>query len=106
MSREAQWQSTACILCSLNCGIQVQLSDGRIERIRGDEAHPSSRGYLCQKAARLDHYQNHAKRLRHPLRRKPDGSFERIDWDTAIREVAQRLKAVRDTHGGHDARRH
>ena len=26
----------------------------------------------------------------------PDGSFEEIDWDTAIREVAHRFAAVRD----------
>ena len=27
-----------------------------------------------------------------PLRRRPDGTFEAIDWDTAIREVAARLR--------------
>ena len=32
-----------------------------------------------------------------PLRRRADGTFEAIDWDTAIREVAARLAAVRDT---------
>jgi anaerobic selenocysteine-containing dehydrogenase len=101
VSRETSWHPTACILCSINCGIEVQISDGRFTRIRGDKAHPSSRGYLCQKAARLDYYQNHARRLRYPQRRRPDGNFERIDWDTAIREVADRLKAIRDTHGGH-----
>ena len=40
------------------------------------------------------------ERLLHPLRRRPDGTFEEIDWDTAIREVAARLGAVRDAHGG------
>ena len=35
-----------------------------------------------------------------PLRRRADGTFEEIDWDTAIREVADRLAAVRDAHGG------
>src|SRR4029450_11894077 len=29
-----------------------------------------------------------------------EGAFEEIDWDTAISEVAARLAAVRDTHGG------
>ena len=46
MAREAGWQPTACILCSLNCGIEVQVADGRLKRIRGDKAHPSSKGYL------------------------------------------------------------
>jgi anaerobic selenocysteine-containing dehydrogenase len=96
------WHATACVLCSLNCGIEIQLGpDGRrFERIRGDRAHPASQGYHCEKALRLDHYQNGHDRLTHPLRRRPDGSFERIDWETAIREVAARLTAVRDAHGG------
>ncbi|MFN8037725.1 MAG: molybdopterin-dependent oxidoreductase [Acidimicrobiales bacterium] len=95
------WQPTACILCSINCGIEVQVDDDRhITRIRGDKAHPLSKGYTCQKALRLDHYQNAADRLDTPLRRRPDGTFEPIDWDTAIAEVAQRLGAVRDEHGG------
>jgi anaerobic selenocysteine-containing dehydrogenase len=96
------WHTTACILCSVNCGIEIQLgTDGRrLERIRGDKAHPTSQGYHCEKALRLDHYQNARDRLTHPLRRRPDGTFEPIDWDTAIREVAARLGAVRDTYGG------
>ncbi|MGZ4727637.1 MAG: molybdopterin-dependent oxidoreductase [Acidimicrobiales bacterium] len=97
------WRSTACILCECNCGIEVRLGgeDGRrFERIRGDKAHPASRGYTCEKALRLDHYQNSAGRLTSPLRRRDDGTFEEIDWDTAITEVARRLAAVRDEHGG------
>ncbi len=99
--KEETWQSTACILCSINCGIKVQVEEGKFVRIQGDKNHPASKGYLCQKAARLDHYQNHNSRLTHPLRKKPDGSFEKIDWDTAIREVAEKLAHIRDTYGGH-----
>lgn len=92
--------TTACILCSRNCGLQVEIDDGRFRRIRGDEAHPNSKGYLCQKAARLEHYQNHAERLQFPLKRRPDGSFERISWDQALAEIAARLTSIRDRHGG------
>ena len=97
-----EWQATACILCSLNCGVKVQLSeDGRsIARTRGDEDHPASRGYLCNKASRLNHYQNRADRLTQPMRRTADGDYEAIDWDTAIREIAEKLVRIRDTHGG------
>ena len=99
----SDWKPTACILCECNCGVEVQLGgdDGRVlERIRGDRAHPSSRGYLCQKAGTLDHYQNNRDRLLSPMRRRADGDFEPVGWETAIREVADRLQAVRDTHGG------
>jgi anaerobic selenocysteine-containing dehydrogenase len=94
------WHSTACILCSRNCGIEVQIQGGRLARIIGDQKHPLSEGYLCQKAARLDHYQNNADRLDAPLRRRPDGSFEQVSWDTALQEIARGLVAIRKAHGG------
>ena len=99
---DGTWHPTACILCECNCGIEIRLGGDtgtRFERIRGDKAHPGSQGYTCEKALRLDHYQ-HQARLTSPLRRREDGTFEEIDWDTAIREIADRFLAVRDTHGG------
>ena len=94
------WQPTACILCECNCGVEVQVEDGHLVRIRGDKAHPASQGYTCNKAMRLDHYQNGTHRLTSPLRRRGDGTYEEIDWDTAIAEVADGLARVRDEHGG------
>ena len=94
------WHTTACILCSQNCGIEVEVEDRRLLKIHGDKAHPASQGYACEKAQRLDYYQNAQGRLTSPLRRKVDGTFEEIDWDTAITEIAAKLGHVRDTHGG------
>lgn len=96
----APWRATACVLCSINCGIEVRVEDRGFAKIRGDRKHPASRGYTCEKALRLDHYQRGAHRLASPLRRRGDGTFEEIDWDTAIAEVAARLAAVRAAHGG------
>ncbi len=100
---EAAWRPSACILCECNCGLEIQLggeSGRRITKVRGDKAHPASQGYACEKPSRLDFYQNDATRLTKPLRRRPDGGFEEIDWETAIREVTERLAAIRDEHGG------
>ncbi|MCA9669768.1 MAG: molybdopterin-dependent oxidoreductase [Myxococcales bacterium] len=102
-SAASSWRPTACILCECNCGIEVQLGgeNGRqLTRFRGDRAHPASQGYACEKPQRLDYYQNGRDRLTTPLRRRDDGSFEAIDWETAISEVAERLARVRDTWGG------
>lgn len=95
-----EWQQSACILCSINCGLEVKTEGRRITGVKGDRAHPTSRGYVCEKPKSLDHYQNGRDRLSTPLRRKPDGSYEPIDWETAISEVAEKLAAIRDTHGG------
>ena len=86
-----EWHQTACILCSINCGIEVKLDGRRFARVRGDKAHPASRGYTCEKALRLDHYQNGSDRLSSPLRPRADGRYEELDWDTAISEIASRL---------------
>jgi anaerobic selenocysteine-containing dehydrogenase len=91
MATDRAWQQTACILCSINCGLEVQLDGPHLAAIRGDKRHPTSRGYHCEKALRLDHYQNGRHRLTSPLRRRADGSFEAIDWDTAIAEIAARF---------------
>jgi len=94
------WQPTACILCECNCGIEVQLEGRTLSRIRGDKAHPGSQGYTCNKAMRLDHYQNGRHRLTSPMRRRADGTYEEIDWDTAIAEIAAAFRRVADEHGG------
>jgi anaerobic selenocysteine-containing dehydrogenase len=96
----ADWQPTACILCECNCGIVVQVEDRTLARIRGDKEHPGTQGYTCNKALRLDHYQNNRARLTSPMRRRADGTYEEIDWDTAIIEIAEGFKHIRDAYGG------
>jgi len=96
------WKPSACILCECNCGIEILVGDnGSFDKIRGDKLHPASAGYTCNKALRLDLYQNgQTGRLTKPLRRNENGEFEEIGWDTAITEIAARFKGIQDTHGG------
>lgn len=96
----SDWKPTACLICSLNCGIEVQTEGAHITRVRADKNHPVSQGYLCEKAQRMDAYQQGRDRLSSPMRRRADGTYEAIDWDTAITEIAGKLAAVRDAHGG------
>lgn len=95
---EASDQPTVCVLCSHNCGLRVDVEAGRISAIRGDERSPITHGYLCNKAFSIGAYVEHAQRLHHPLRRRPEGGFERISWETAITEIAAKLEAVRKRH--------
>ncbi|SEQ48497.1 Anaerobic selenocysteine-containing dehydrogenase [Solimonas aquatica] len=102
MADAEQWHKTACILCSINCGLEVQTGgeDGRrIVKIRGDAEHPASRGYVCEKSQRMDYYQNGADRLRSPMRRRADGSYEAISWEVAIREIAAKFGAIKTQYG-------
>ncbi len=69
------WQKTICILCSVNCGVEVKLDGRHITRVRGNRDHVASKGYACEKAQRIDYYQNGRDRLTSPLRRRPDGTL-------------------------------
>jgi anaerobic selenocysteine-containing dehydrogenase len=96
-------KSTACNLCFVNCGIKVQVGgddDRQITKVLGDKEHPASEGYICNKATRINHYQNDTNRLTSPMRRRDDGSYEAISWDTAISEISEKLSRVKKTYGG------
>jgi len=96
-----EWKSTACMLCSIGCSLEVQVEGQHLKKVRGDKSSLSSEGYVCQKAGRLDHYQNHAERLTKPLRKNEKGEFEEIEWDVAIREIAAKMRSIKYEHGGH-----
>ncbi len=96
---DPEWHKTVCILCSANCGVEVRLDGREFSRVRGNKSHVSSKGYTCEKALRLNHYQNAAGRLTSPLKRLEECSYITLDWDTAIDEVAAALLAVNAEHG-------
>jgi anaerobic selenocysteine-containing dehydrogenase len=94
---------TACPLdCPDTCSLEVEVVDGRVERIEGTHRNPLTAGFICHK---VRHYADHVygpERLRHPgLRRgaKGEGRFERISWDTALDLVAEKIREVRARYG-------
>lgn len=91
---------SSCILCDNNCGIEIQVENREFKVIKGFKDHPASQGYVCQKAGRLNYYQNHSMRLTSPLKRQPDGSFKEISWEDAIQEIANKLLEIRNSHTG------
>ena len=96
------WQKTACILCASNCGLEVQVSEnGQLTQIRGDQEHPVSRGYACQKAMRLDFYQNRHDAVKEPMKKSKNGTFQAISWDQAFDEIGQKLLRIHDEFGSH-----
>ena len=96
------WKPTACMLCENNCGIEAKISDDgqSIAKIRGDSLHPASQGYVCQKASRIDFYQNGIDRIKQPLKRTASGSYEEISWNTAITEIAEKFVSIKNRFGG------
>jgi anaerobic selenocysteine-containing dehydrogenase len=84
--------------CPDTCAMQVTVQGGRVVRIQGDPEHPPTHGALCTKVSRYAERTYHPERVLHPLRRVGLKSgpprFERIGWDEALDEIAQRLGAI------------
>jgi len=73
------------------------VEDGRGSKLRGNPAHPVTRGFLCGKVAQYLEREYSPARLLYPQRRigrKGEGRFERIGWDEALDEIATRLGAI------------
>ena len=87
-----------CHLCEAMCGLVIETRDGQIEKIRGDEDDPLSRGHICPKAVALQDLHTDPDWLRSPLRRR-GSDFEEISWEAAIDETATRLHEVQRAHG-------
>ncbi|MFF4503865.1 molybdopterin-dependent oxidoreductase [Streptomyces sp. NPDC001401] len=89
--------------CPDACSWQVEVEDGVAVRLRGTPDHPYTRGTLCVKVNQYLEHTQAPDRLLHPLRRtgrKGEGRFERIGWDEALGEIADRLTEVIDRYGG------
>ena len=67
-------------------------------KVRGDKENPRSKGYVCRKGANIAYFQNNPERLRFPLKRVGD-RFDRISWDKALDEIADKLREIVQTHG-------
>ena len=88
----------SCTLCEATCGVAIEVEGDRVVAIRGDEADPFSRGYLCPKATALADLHHDPDRLRQPLV-KDGAGWREVGWDAALDLVGDRLRAIRADHG-------
>jgi len=99
MTSRSETHYRSCNLCEAICGIEIRVEEGRIASIRGDRADSFSRGHICPKAVALQDIHNDPDRLRHPVRRTAAGDWERISWEAALDETAERIRGIQNNHG-------
>src|SRR3569833_3410449 len=85
------------------CALDGEVIEGSaIGRARGSKLQTYTAGVVCAKVARYAERIHHPDRLLFPLRRtgpKGSGQFERISWDQALDEVADRFNAAEREFG-------
>ncbi len=101
---ETRIHRSACPLdCPDACSLEVTTEAGRLVGIRGDRRNALTDGFICSKVRRFDRHFYSPERLEHPMRRKGakgGDEWERLSWDRALDQIAEKLREIRDLHGG------
>jgi anaerobic selenocysteine-containing dehydrogenase len=98
--------------CPDSCGVLVTIDEAeKATRVQGDPNHPVTQGFLCGKVAKYLERVYSPDRLLYPMRRRAGvakgllaqgreaEAFERISWDEALEEIAERLKQISEKYG-------
>ena len=92
-----------CALCTAHCATIATVTDGKVIRLEADADHPNG-GVFCLKGKAAPELVYHPDRLNYPLKRtRPKGDsdpgWQRVSWDEALDDIAQRLIAIRKRDG-------
>lgn len=100
MAEQTQQVKSVCPYCGVGCGIVMQVADNRVVKVTGDKQHPANRGKLCTKGLTCAKAITAPGRLaRAFLRKQRHLDPVQAEMTAAIRETANRLKAIIQQHG-------
>jgi anaerobic selenocysteine-containing dehydrogenase len=95
--------ATACPLdCPDSCSLAVTVERGRVVKIDGSTAAPTTAGVICDKIRRFDRRVYSGERILYPAvstGAKGRAAFERVTWDEALDLIAERLEEARARWG-------
>ncbi|MFZ5518437.1 MAG: molybdopterin-containing oxidoreductase family protein [Candidatus Zhuqueibacterota bacterium] len=86
---------TFCNLCPAQCGLIGFFENDWLMGIQGNPRHPNNRGKICARGIAGMNLVYDPNRPLTPLKRKGKrgaGSWEKISWQEALREIAERLR--------------
>lgn len=94
------WVKTTCGYCSVGCGMEIGVRDGKAVSVKGDLEHPVNMGRLCPKGLSEHHIIDAEGRLTQPLLRKgaTDPQLP-ISWDLALNTLVGGFQRLLDQYG-------
>ncbi|MEP0203934.1 MAG: molybdopterin-dependent oxidoreductase [Halioglobus sp.] len=89
--------------CADTCSLSIEVADGKVQKVRGSQANPFTRGKICAKVAQgLPHQVHGEQRLTQPLLRsgpKGGGAYRPVSWDEALDVVHERFQVIIEQYG-------
>lgn len=96
--RVDEWIYSTCGYCSVGCGIEIGISNGKVIKVIGNENHPTNRGRLCIKGYTEYLLFDTPGRAASPLIKR-DGKFNPIGWNDALKIMSDKFKGIMDKYG-------
>jgi anaerobic selenocysteine-containing dehydrogenase len=101
---QLQIKHSVCTMdCPDTCSLDVEVTDGKITAIRASDLNPTTSGFICSKVRSFANRVYSPDRILYPMKRvgsKGSRNFERISWDQALQEIANRYHAIIQQFGG------
>lgn len=88
--------------CATHCGIDVHVRDGQVVRTTAAELCDPRYNRICSKGMTHAARVYSSDRLQYPMRRigeRGEGKFERISWEEAISEIADKWTSYAEEYG-------
>jgi anaerobic selenocysteine-containing dehydrogenase len=101
---ETSHVNSVCTLCPGGCGISVRKIEGRGVKIEGMTGHPVNQGGICALGLSGLQLLYGPTRIKTPLRRigkRGEDRWEKISWEQAISEIAEKLDVLRTSGNSH-----
>ena len=93
-----RWVKTTCGYCSVGCGMEVGVKDGKAVAVRGNETHPVNSGKLCPKGLSEYHTLTAPGRATQPLLRKQD-KLVPVSWNEALDTMVDKFISIQSKCG-------
>jgi formate dehydrogenase major subunit len=87
-----------CTHCSVGCTVIAEVQNGVWVGQEPAWESPINRGTHCAKGAAVRELVHGDRRIRYPMK-LVGGRWQRITWDVAVNEIADRMMAIRATSG-------
>lgn len=104
---ELVW-SACTVNCGSRCPLRLEVVDGTIVRVLGDDTGSDVLGdqqvRACVRGRSIRHRIYNPDRLKKPMKRKPgtkrgEEQWETISWDQALDEIAEKMKDIKSRFG-------
>ena len=93
---------SACTMCPAECGMEMWVRNGQLEKIYGNSEVPMNDGTCCAKGSASQQLIYSPYRIKYPMKRvgeRGEGKFKRVSWDEALDYIGKKLISIKKRHG-------